>query len=340
MIEDELSTCNLEEINDYLEEENVSKFREFLYSLKPNVKNNPVFTQKIDDFDKEKRTKFHLAIKKNFTFLNSETKDVDDSKIIKISYTKKPQQSSLSFHLYKRNWDTMQALNKLARAMHKRPGDFFFAGTKDKRAVTIQQITAKSVTKNELAGLTKNPSWNFEEITFSNLTYTSSLLKIGDLYGNRFTLALRFLEHIDPSKIDKNIENLKKSGFVNYFGLQRFGSKLEVKTHETGKLLLKKRYQEAFESILLADDKTSDLHKTMQEFLTDFDFDKTLSKLTYRNNIEKTLIMGLRQCKTDYLRAFMTLNRTMRNLYLHAYQSFLWNKLVSKRLQEFGIKVG
>ena len=185
----------------------------------------------------------------------------------------------------------------------------------------------------------KNPSWNFEEICFSDLTYTNCLLKIGDLYGNRFTLALRFLEHIDPLKIERNVKNLMSSGFVNYFGLQRFGSKLEVKTHQIGKLLLKKKYQDAFEAILLAEDKNSEIHKNMREFLIDLDFEKALSRLTYRNNIEKTLIMGLRQCKTDHLRAIMTLNRTMRNLYLHAYQSFLWNKLLSKRIEDLGIQV-
>lgn len=93
-------------------------------------------------------------------------------------------------------------------------------------------------------------------------------------------------------------------------------------------------YKEAFEAILLSDHPDSDFYKKMDQFLKDFDFDKVLSGLTFRNNIEKTLIMGLKPCTTDYLRAIMTLNRTMRNLYLHSYQSFLWNTVVSQRLSQ------
>lgn len=199
-----------------------------MYSIDPNSKKNPAFTQNIDDFDKEKRTKFHMSIKNTFSFLNSETKETPDSKMIKITYTKRPSNTTLSFTLHKRNWDTMQALNKIGRALKKRVGDFYFAGTKDKRAETVQRISAKGVSKHELAGLIKNESWNFSEVNFSNLEYSNNILKIGDLYGNRFTLALRFLGEMDETQIAKNIENVKKTGFINYFGLQRFGSKVEV----------------------------------------------------------------------------------------------------------------
>lgn len=119
----------------------------------------------------------------------------------------------------------MQALNKLSRALRKRPGDFFFAGTKDKRAESVQQIVAKNTSKVELANVTKNPSWNFDEINFSNIKYTEKCLKVGDLKGNRFTIALRFPDKVEIEKIKDNLEKVRASGFVNYFGLQRFGSK-------------------------------------------------------------------------------------------------------------------
>lgn len=78
----------------------------------------------------------------------------------------------------------------------------------------------------------------------------------------------------------------------------------------------------------------------MTQFLQDFDFERALSTLTFRNNIEKSLILGLRPCKTDFLRAIMSLSKTMRNLYLHAFQSLLWNRVVSERLARFPRKVG
>ena len=225
IMEEEIAGADFTEINKYLDESNQPKFKEFVSSVKPNSKQNPPFFQNIDDFDKQKRTLFHESIKKSFSFLTSETKELDGHKSIKITYCKKPHHTMLSFSLHKRNWDTMQALNKLGRALKKRIGDFFFAGTKDKRAETVQKIVAKNLTKNELANLIKNPIWNFDEINFSHLEYTNHLLKIGDLQGNRFTIALRLLDPVSQSHLTQNVENVKKTGFVNYFGLQRFGCK-------------------------------------------------------------------------------------------------------------------
>jgi tRNA(Glu) U13 pseudouridine synthase TruD len=45
-------------------------------------------------------------------------------------------------------------------------------------------------------------------------------LRIGDLYGNRFSLILRFIENSQEvdEKAKKNFEGLSKRGFINYFG--------------------------------------------------------------------------------------------------------------------------
>ena len=42
---------------------------------------------------------------------------------------------------------------------------------------------------------------------------------------------------------------------------------------------------------------------------------------------------------TNYKTAFQQLTKNMRLLYVHAYQSWLWNTLVSERIQLFGTTV-
>lgn len=60
-------------------------------------------------------------------------------------------------------------------------------------------------------------------------------VNLGELKGNRFSVALRFIdENIEDSAIYKNVKNVEKEGFINYFGMQRFGS-YSVRTHELGK---------------------------------------------------------------------------------------------------------
>lgn len=50
------------------------------------------------------------------------------------------------FLLCKENMDSGHALSLLARTVHCSPSCFGVAGTKDKRAVTVQQVTAFKVT--------------------------------------------------------------------------------------------------------------------------------------------------------------------------------------------------
>lgn len=73
--------------------------------------------------------------------------------------------------------------------------------------------------KKELAlGLLENPKWNFTNIFVSNLKDVHEMTFLGDLYGNRFTLALRMIEETSVDDIMENFENLKNNGFINYFG--------------------------------------------------------------------------------------------------------------------------
>ena len=51
--------------------------------------------------------------------------------------------------------DTQAALSQLSRFLRCKPSVFGFAGTKDKRAVTVQQVTAHRLAPGRLAGLNK-----------------------------------------------------------------------------------------------------------------------------------------------------------------------------------------
>lgn len=55
-----------------------------------------------------------------------------------------------------------------------------------------------------------------------NFEYVQNPLHLGSLSGNMFDLILRNVRG-SPSDVERAAESLKKSGFINYFGLQRFG---------------------------------------------------------------------------------------------------------------------
>jgi tRNA pseudouridine13 synthase len=57
----------------------------------------------------------------------------------------------------------------------------------------------------------------------SNFRLVSDRLRVGDLYGNRFSLVIRLVSHADLETALQNFEGLRRDGFINYFGTQRFG---------------------------------------------------------------------------------------------------------------------
>ena len=132
------------------------------------------------------------------------------------------------FVLYKENKDTMDAINLLSKLLKIKAGMFGYAGTKDRRAVTTQQVSIYRVRAEQLQDLNAS-LWN---MCVGNFKYCREPLKLGSLSGNHFIITLRNVVG-DHDKIAESLESLKVNGFINYFGLQRFGT-TSVPTHKIG----------------------------------------------------------------------------------------------------------
>lgn len=72
---------------------------------------------------------------------------------------------------------------------------------------------------------------------------------MGDLQGNRFHVVLRDLVADSDESIENALSKIKKNGFLNYFGLQRFGTS-DVPTHVVGLAILREDWQEAIDLLL------------------------------------------------------------------------------------------
>jgi TruD family tRNA pseudouridine synthase len=70
-----------------------------------------------------------------------------------------------------------------------------------------------------------------------------------------------------------------------------------------------------------------------------YDIEEALSMLDRRDRLERAILQVLKKGHNQYYNAFQNISRNTRFIYVHGYQSFVWNKAVSERLRRFGRKV-
>jgi tRNA pseudouridine13 synthase len=231
----------------------------------------------------------------------------------------------------------LQAISLLAKSLKLRAAAFNYCGTKDKRAKTSQWISVKKIEPSKIVRAARKISG----IRVGNFKFGQSPFKLGQLTGNRFQIALRSID-ADEETISKACNGIKENGFINYYGMQRFGNCASVPTHEIGKALIKSDFKKAVELILQERDGEPHFMKKMREcWKITKDASEALKCVDQRqaNFIEVKVLQALAKSSgNNYLQALESLPRNMLMLYMHAYQSLLFNKVVSKR-RELGLSV-
>ncbi|KRT81302.1 hypothetical protein AMK59_5240, partial [Oryctes borbonicus] len=227
------------------------------------------------------------------------------------------------FIVYKENIDTMEAALKIGDCLRMNPSNFNYAGVKDRRGKTTQWFSVRKVIPSKLIKRTEC----LRNIHIGNITFKKEPLRLGKLQGNRFRIALRNIDG-DNDLINKAMECLKEKGFINYYGLQRFGNVKEVPTYEIGIKLLLGEFKE--------------LTKAKKKYMESGNAKSAVELLKRHregNSLECKLLQGLAESNVnDYVTALENIPRNMRLLYINAFQALVWNKIVSRRIKEFGLQ--
>lgn len=336
--------------NDENAQSEVDKILEFAtQTLNGETKND--FRFEITGKSKEFRGGVHKLIRKYFEHLRSETIQSQEKSFIRIwcgtdKYDLKNKQDSrfISCVLYKENKDTTEAINLISKFFNLRPNLVRFSGTKDKRAVTCQKISLPWIAPQRLMSFNER----FFNLKLGNFEQLSKALKLGDLKGNHFEVVLRQLKMVslEPQdennvieKINKICQDFQKSGFINYYGMQRFGTGT-IRTHHIGKECLKANWEKVVDLILKPrPGERSDASEAREYYQSTKDIPGTLSKLPKFMLNEKNLLKSLEQNPNDFLGAINRLSRPMRLMYAHAYQSYIWNEAASSRIELYGSQV-
>ncbi|WWD22862.1 hypothetical protein CI109_107357 [Kwoniella shandongensis] len=316
---------------------------------------------------KEERTAAHQIIRELFNgSFESSSKDVPGETgqrlVIKWSRAtqggrkdnrRDPNQVKLPqyihFTLHKSNRETMDALNYLGRLFNASPKDLTVCGTKDKRAVTVQRVclrrNGRTIQNVWRSANGIKQGWKDEErvvqergdrgVRIGDMTYDDRYLELGMLKGNQFVITLRNVQAESREEIDKTLASVRDRGFINFYGMQRFGTS-SMPTHITGLLILQSKWSEAVDTLLgLREGEHPDCTTARLAWLEDGDYKKALELMPRRGVAERCIWehwkkMGGTQ---DKLGGLACIPRNLRTMYVHAYQSYVWNLVVSERMK-------
>ncbi len=232
------------------------------------------------------------------------------------------------FLLEKHGLSTFEAVRRVARALHVREKDIGYAGLKDARAITTQMMSIEHVPCEQIMAL------NLPQIRIHWARLHTNRLRVGHLLGNRFRIRIRGHEINSMPRAQAVLRVLQERGAPNYFGPQRFGIKGD--SHHIGKAILQSEWKQTIQYYLGFPHpaESPQLQEARKAFDTG-DWERARELFPPLFHSERQVLDTLIDSKGDYERAFHAIPIRLRQLFLSAYQSVLFNRILSDRLPMF-----
>ncbi len=230
-----------------------------------------------------------------------------------------------------RNWEMNRLVRQLSRALRISRNRIGFAGTKDKRALT-SQLMSFEVADEDLLAL------DVKDVVVEDVYRAARPVRIGDLIANRFDVTVRECR-LSGDGLAADLERTRAElgelgGFPNYFGVQRFGVTRPI-THLVGKHIVRGDFREAVLCYLSHPSPyESDEQRWVREELRDPDGRRDLlGDFPPGLNFERTLVEHLAHRPGDYAGSLRQLPDNLQMMFVHAYQSYIFNRILSERMR-------
>lgn len=229
------------------------------------------------------------------------------------------------FVIEKRGMTTMAAVQAVARALGRRPRDIGYAGLKDARAVTRQTLSVEHVDPDRVSTL------DITGLTVLSVAQHRNKLKRGHLRGNRFVLKIRETDPTAKPRAKEILDLLADRGVPNYFGPQRFGVRGD--NWLIGRSVIRGDFDRAM-SVMLGEPGPLD-HGDVLKARRSYDagqLQDAADAWPYHHNQQRRACRAMIKSNGNPRRGWQSVDRTLRDLFVSAYQSHMFNHVLADRI--------
>ena len=233
------------------------------------------------------------------------------------------------YRLTKNSIGTPEAVNAIVEKWKVHRKRISYGGLKDRHAVTVQHLTIHNGPRKAL----RQNSFDLEYIGQVRAPFTPA-----EIEGNRFQLVLRDMTTAEVKQAEVAIAQVQSTGLPNYFDDQRFGS-LGISGEWIARAWCLGNWERAL-WLALADPHVNDPsgEKKQKQLLRDLwgkwpECQQQLERSSRRSIVTYMSDKVKVGKDPDYRGALARISVDLRGLYLSAFQSALWNRLLT-RFQE------
>lgn len=229
------------------------------------------------------------------------------------------------YRMEKRGWSTSDALAALRRRWHLDLRRVSCGGLKDRHAHTVQYLTV-------LRGPQRNLT--HDEVSVRYLGQVGEPYTSKDIRANRFRLTLRALDAAELPAVEEALAEVRDEGVPSYFDDQRFGSVVAGGAF-VARELVRGNFEEALRLALTAPYEHDRGPQKKEKAILRANWGNWAA---CRQRLPRGHAWGLVDYltthPTDFRGAMARLRPDLRGLYLSAYQSHLWNRMLARWLEQ------
>lgn len=242
-------------------------------------------------------------------------------------YPASGQGTHIYFRLRKTGIATMPLVHQIARNLGVPHYYIGYAGLKDAHAVTIQTFSVEHIDPARIEGL-QIPGVEVLEVARHN-----NKLRLGHLAGNRFTIRIRDAMVDRLPDVQALLTRAERRGLPNYFGPQRFGMRGD--TWMVGQAILNGDYDSALAQMLgrVGPADYGDVAEARRLY-DQGNYAAAADAWPHAFHNERRACRFMAQTKGKAAKAFKSLDKNLQRFMVSAYQSYLFNQVLTLRINE------